>query len=117
MCLALRKALRAEEKERGRRRNKGKKSNPRVDQGDFKRKGRKKEENERRGKGKGRGREGKEGGKEKNPMSKEIGEKSTKENTNLKYSMRKRDDCMNCEGKREVKEEGRVALEYIRILV
>ena len=57
--MALRKALRAEEKERGRRRIKGKKSNPRVDQGDFKRNGRKKEENERRGKGKGRGREGK----------------------------------------------------------
>lgn len=52
--MALRKALRAEEKERGRRRNKGKKSNPRVDQGDFKRNGRKKEENERRGKGKER---------------------------------------------------------------
>lgn len=32
--MALRKALRAEEKERGRRRIKGKKSNPRVDQGD-----------------------------------------------------------------------------------
>lgn len=41
--MALRKALRAEEKERRRRRIKGKKSNPRVDQGDFKRNGRKKE--------------------------------------------------------------------------
>lgn len=41
--MALRKALRAEEKERRRRRIKGKKSNPHVDQGDFKRNGRKKE--------------------------------------------------------------------------
>lgn len=78
---------------------------------------REKEERKKKMKGEGRGRKGKEGEKEKNPMSKEIGEKSTKENTNLKYSMRKRDDCMNREGKREVKEEGRVALEYIRILV